>query len=72
MMVAAPALPTLASLLSDRDQRIRAEAARVVGRFGTLAKVYVPVLERLVEDLDLDVRNAASAAILQISRAVKR
>jgi HEAT repeat protein len=69
---AAPALPALAKLLRNRDQRVRAEAARAVGQFGILAKAYVPELERLVEDLDLDVRDAATAAILSITRSDKK
>jgi HEAT repeat protein len=63
----APALGALANLFTDPDQRIRAESARVVGRFGAKAKPFVPGLERLVEDPDLDVRKAATAALIQIT-----
>ena len=69
---AAAALPALARSFTDPDQRVRAESARVLGRFGARAKEYLPALQRLVDDLDLDVRRAATAAILQITRSVER
>jgi HEAT repeat protein len=68
------ALPSLAKLFTILDPRVRAEAARVVGRFGSspttreAARKYLPDLRRLTADPDTDVRKAAAGAILEIEQ----
>jgi HEAT repeat protein len=70
---AAPALPALARSLDNIDPRVRTEATRVIGRFGTnqktrpLALRYLADLRRLTTDRDADVRRAAAAAIISIT-----
>jgi HEAT repeat protein len=71
---AAPALPNVAWILSDRSQppSVRIEAANTLGRFGPLAKDELPVLrEIMTDDPDEDVRNAASKAVLAVDRPLK-
>jgi HEAT repeat protein len=66
------ALPTIAKLFTFLDSRVRSEAARLTGRFGSSPKTreearkYLPDLRRLTLDLDTDVRKAAAGAILEI------
>ena len=66
------ALPTVVKLFAFIDPRVRTEAARLVGRFGSspktreAAKKYVPALRELTFDPDTDVRKAAAAAVLEI------
>src|SRR5262249_22696100 len=68
----AQALPTLVRSFRDPDPRVRARAARVVGRLGTreasraAAAGYIEDLRRLTSDPDSDVRKAASAALVEI------
>jgi HEAT repeat protein len=72
---AAPALPNVAWILSDRTQppSVRIEAAKTLGRFGALAKDQLPALRRVMNtDLDEDVRNAASMAVLAVDRPEKQ
>lgn len=71
---AAPALPNVGWILSDRTQppSVRLEAAHTLGRFGPLAKEQLPVLrEIMTDDPDEDVRNAASMAVLAVDRPLK-
>jgi HEAT repeat protein len=74
---AAPALPNVAWVLSDRTQptSVRVEAALTLGRFGRVAKEQPRVMSVLrdvmLNDSDQDVRNAASTAILSIERPLK-
>jgi HEAT repeat protein len=74
---AAPVLPNVAWVLSDRTQNtsVRVEAAQTLGRFGAVAKTQprvMPVLrEVMLNDTDQEVRNAASTAILSIERPLK-
>ena len=71
---AAPALPNVAWILSDRSQppSVRIEAANTLGRFGPLAKDQLPILrEIMTDDPDEDVRNAASTAVLAVDRPPK-
>ncbi len=68
---AAPTLPNVAWILSDRSQppSVRIEAARTLGRFGALAKGQLPILRDVMNnDPDEDVRNAASLAVLAVDR----
>jgi HEAT repeat protein len=72
---AAPALPNVAWILSDRTQppSVRIEAAKTLGRFGALAKDQLPVLRDVMDnDPDEDVRNAASMAVLAVDRPEKQ
>ncbi|HTU92677.1 MAG TPA: HEAT repeat domain-containing protein [Gemmataceae bacterium] len=71
---AAPALPNVAWVLSDRTQppSVRIEAAQTLGRFGALAVEQLPVLREVMNnDTDEDVRNAASTAVLAVDRPIK-
>ena len=71
---AAPALPNVAWILSDRTQppSVRKEAANTLGRFGALAKDQLPVLRDVMNnDPDEEVRNAASLAVLAVDRPEK-
>ncbi len=69
---AVAALPSLAKSFTNIDPRVRTEAARVLGRFGSspktrvAAKAYLPILRRLSFDPDTDVRKAAAGAVLEI------
>jgi HEAT repeat protein len=68
---AAPALPNVAWILSDRTHppSVRKEAANTLGRFGSLAKDQLPILRDVMNnDPDEDVRNAASMAVLAVDR----
>lgn len=47
--------------------RARVAAAETLGRFGNLAIGAVPILQRSLNDVDADVRRAASEAILRIT-----
>jgi hypothetical protein len=71
---AAPALPNVAWVLSDRSQppSVRIEAAQTLGRFGPLAKGQLSVLrDVMINETDEDVRNAASTAVLAVDRPEK-
>lgn len=71
---AAPALPNVAWVLSDRTQppSVRIEAAHTLGRFGELAIDQLPILRDVMNnDPDEDVRNAASTAVLAVDRPIK-
>lgn len=71
---AAPALPNVAWVLSDRTQppSVRIEAAQTLGRFGALARDQLPVLrDVMLNDPDEDVRNAASTSVLAVERPLK-
>jgi HEAT repeat protein len=72
---AAPALPNVAWVLSDKSQppSVRIEAATTLGRFGALAKDQLPALREVMNtDADEDVRNAASMAVLAVDRPEKQ
>jgi HEAT repeat protein len=60
------ALPALAQSLRQVDPRIRATAARLMGKYGLAAKPYIPALQRLTTDPDLGSRTAATNAIIEI------
>jgi HEAT repeat protein len=65
---AVPALPSLAVALRDVSPRVRSEAARVLGRFGPLARAHAAALERLADDPDSEVRRVANEALLAVRR----
>jgi HEAT repeat protein len=66
---ATPALSSVARALADSDPRVRAEAARVLGRFGSIAREALPALREVaLRDPDDNVRRAASEAVLAIDR----
>jgi HEAT repeat protein len=72
---AAPALPNVAWVLSDRTQppSVRIEAANTLARFGPLAKDQLPILRDIMNnDPDEDVRNAASLAVLAVNRPLTK
>jgi HEAT repeat protein len=62
----APALPAVVREFANIDPRVRAAAIRLVGRFEAKARPYIADLRKMLGDLDIDVRKAASAAILAI------
>jgi HEAT repeat protein len=65
---AEPAIPTLIHALGDNDDaRVLRAAAEALARFGSAARAAVPALERLLNDPNIDVRQAASDAILAVS-----
>jgi len=71
---AAPTLPNVAWILSDRTQppSVRKEAAQTLGRFGPLAKGQLPTLREVMNnDPDEEVRNAASTAVLAVNRPLR-
>jgi hypothetical protein len=57
-------VPSLITLLSHQDSRIRGDVADVLGKAGD--RRAVPALERLARDLDSDVAEAASEALLHL------
>jgi HEAT repeat protein len=60
------AVPALLKLLGNRDERIREEAAVVLGRAGSAAQVAVPALLKLLGDEHHNVRSAATEALKRI------
>ncbi len=66
------AVPAIAQELTDDNPRVRQTAAQVLGRFGPLARSAEPaLLQRAEQDSDVDVRKAASDALLDILPAVR-
>jgi HEAT repeat protein len=62
------AIPDLLPLLDDGDPLVRWAASSTLGQFGPSAHKALPVLKKLAaEDPDPRVRDAASAAVTQIS-----
>src|SRR5262249_17483014 len=64
---ALPALPAVARELKQIDPRLRAEAARLIGLFGSRSRGYLPALTRLLAEPRSAVRQSASPAILPIT-----
>jgi HEAT repeat protein len=65
------ALPNVAWIMRNRELSpdVRVEAAQTLGRFGPLAKGQLPDLrEVMVNDPDIEVRQAASIAALAVDR----
>ena len=60
------ALPEVVAAFDNTDPRVRAEAARLVGRLHKFASSHLDALEKLTRDPDLKVREAAGSAILLI------
>ncbi len=56
----------LATLLLFESVKVRQAAAEAIGSFGSDARVALPALERALRDIDPEVRQAASDAILNI------
>jgi AAA family ATP:ADP antiporter len=55
-------------LLQHESPRVRAKALRVMARFGSpIASRWIPTIERMVQDEDVDVRAAALHALAGIS-----
>jgi len=63
---AADAVPDLTECLIDHDSRLRAAAARALGRAGPAAKSALPELVRLFKDEQREVRIEACAAVARI------
>ncbi len=61
---AAPAVPALASGLSDREPRIRKATADVLQQIGPAAHSAVPALVAALGDADRDVRTSAAYALV--------
>ena len=57
----------LVEALGDRDSRLRASAAHVLGKAG-LPATSIPAIQRLLLDLDAGVRESARAALLGVGR----
>jgi HEAT repeat protein len=63
------ALPRLVDLLHDADMTVRLTAATTIGRFGGLAKTYLPQLqEALAREPDGTTQHVIEGAIKTISR----
>jgi HEAT repeat protein len=61
-----PAVPKLASVLSDPEVRVRRASAEALGRFGASAKDAEPALRRALHVEDAEVRRLASDALLNL------
>jgi HEAT repeat protein len=62
------ALPSIRPLLTASDPRLRAEGARMIGLLArSVASEYLPDLQKLLRDPDVDVRKSASAAIIRLT-----
>jgi HEAT repeat protein len=60
-------LATLSKLGAPPAARLRVAAAETLGHFGKLAATAVPALRQALNDVDPEVRRAASSAILSIN-----
>jgi HEAT repeat protein len=66
------AIPAITEELTHHNPRVRQMAAQVLGRFGPLARSAEPaLLQRAADDSDVEVRKAASDALLNILPAVR-
>jgi HEAT repeat protein len=63
-----PAIPAMIQALSDPETRVRREAALVLGRFGSQAADAEPALRHAMSDPEPEVREAASEAILGLTK----
>jgi HEAT repeat protein len=61
--IAAQVMPPLLDGLADRDGVKRRAAATALGRMGPLARAAVPALEKVLNDVNPEVRQAASDAL---------
>ncbi|MBI1178614.1 hypothetical protein GC207_14370 [bacterium] len=64
------AIPALVAATTNVDGQLRVEAAKALGRYEGQATNAESALQRLFQDPDTAVRNAATNAIVRISRAV--
>jgi HEAT repeat protein len=65
---AAPALPALVEMLRAND-KVRLSAVYSLGSLGPLAKSAEPELQKLLQDPDQSIREAAEAALKEIHEA---
>jgi hypothetical protein len=65
---ASGALPAVAAGLQNASPKVREESARVLGRFGSLSRPYLPQLRVALGDSTEEVRRTASDAILAIDQ----
>ncbi len=61
------AVPALVRFLGDRWSVAREHAAQILGKLGPAAKVAVPALVAAQDDVDLDVRKAATNALTKVA-----
>ena len=59
----------MTNAFADEAPEVRSTAAEAVGRIGFGALAAKPGLERLLEDSDSSVREAAAAALTNLSKA---
>ncbi|MHB1037987.1 MAG: HEAT repeat domain-containing protein [Pirellulales bacterium] len=69
--IGAAAIPELVAALGDRDEDVRAEAARALARMGPTAKAAVPALIAALGDEHETVRRNAARALGQIGPAAE-
>jgi HEAT repeat protein len=62
------AVPDLTALLDDPDPRVRRDSVRSLGQLGAAAKPAIPKIQKLLQDAELPVRQAAEVALRQINR----
>ena len=55
-------------LLRDKDNTVRRDAAEALGGLGRAAKSAVPILTKTLQDVDEDVRKAATGALEKIQK----
>jgi hypothetical protein len=63
-------VPAVTDQLTQKDPRIRYEAAIALGGCGAKARSAIPELLRAVNDADKDVREAAAGALIKIDPSV--
>jgi len=63
------AVPTLITLLKDKELEVREASALSLGAIGTETKEIIPALKELIRDEDIFVSNAAAAALRKIDPA---
>jgi HEAT repeat protein len=70
--VGVAAVPGLTEMLGSERAPVRAWAANVLGELGSTAQDATPALNRLLNDSDEQVRNAAQQALNRIALATPR
>ena len=63
---ARPAVPKIAQSLSSKNQWIREGAATTLGKLGPEARVVAPILQQVLQDPEVKVREAAERALRAI------
>ena len=65
-VTAVPAVPALAGVFTDKDPKVRREAAMSLAKSGPAAKSAVPALKKALKDGNREVRDAANIALRRI------